>query len=269
MQLVDSHSHFDVAEFDADRADALARARASGVLRQIVPAIAASGFDKLRDVCRARPGLFPAYGLHPLLLAEHRPEHLRELGDWLERERPCAVGECGLDFYVEGLDADAQRSYFGRQLELAREFGLPVIVHARRAVDEVIQTIRRVGGLKGVVHSFSGSMEQAQQLWKLGFCLGFGGPITYPRATRLRRIVADMPLEFLLLETDSPDQPLHGHQGRRNEPALLVDVCACAAQLRRTDPDVIAGATTRNAERLFGLDARETAAPIRPARDED
>lgn len=270
MQLVDSHSHFDVPEFDRDRAAALERARARGVLRQIVPAIAASGFDKLRAVCRAQSGLFPAYGLHPLLLAEHRPEHLVELGDWLEHEQPCAVGECGLDFYVDGLDPDAQRGYFDRQLELARDFGLPAIIHARRAVDDVIQAVRRIGaGLGGVVHSFSGSLEQARQLWKLGFLLGFGGPITYPRASRLRRIVAEMPLEFLLLETDSPDQPLHGHQGRRNEPALLADVCACAAQLRRADPDVIAAATTRNAERLFGLDARGTAAPIRPARDQD
>jgi TatD DNase family protein len=104
-----------------------------------------------------------------------------------------------------------------------------------------------------VVHSFSGSVDQARQLWKLGFCLGFGGPITYPRARRLRDVVASMPLEFLLLETDSPDQPLHGRQGRRNEPAQLTQVCACAAELRGVEPEMIARATTANCERLFGL----------------
>ena len=253
MKLVDSHSHFDVAEFDDDRAEALARARAAGIVAQILPAILLAGFGKLRDLCRQHDGLYPAYGLHPLFLSEHRPEHLDELSTWIERERPNAVGECGLDFYVEGLDRDTQHRYFDRQLELAREFDLPVIVHARRAVEDVIAAIRRVGQLRGVVHSFSGSLEQAYLLWKLGFSLGFGGPITYPRARRLHEIVSTMPLEFLLLETDSPDQPLHGHQGRRNEPAFLLDVCQCVAELRKVDPEIIAKATTTNAERLFGL----------------
>jgi TatD DNase family protein len=253
MKLFDSHSHLDVAEFDADRSDVLARAHTSGVTQQIVPAIAVAGFAKLRDLCRAEEGLHPAYGLHPMFLAEHRPEHLDELAEWIERERPIAVGECGLDFYIEGLDTDTQRRYFRRQLELAREFDLPVVLHARRAVEEVIATLRAVGSLRGVVHSFSGSIEQARQLWKMGFCLGLGGPLTYPRARRLRELVATMPLEFLLLETDSPDQPLHGHQGRRNEPSLLIEVCACVAALRHVDPEEIAAATTRNAERLFTL----------------
>lgn len=253
MELFDSHSHLDVAEFDPDRDEVIARARASGVAHQVVPAIGAGGFAKLRDLCAAESGLYPAYGLHPMFLAEHRPEHLGELAAWLERERPVAVGECGLDFYVEGLDAATQRTYFRRQLELAREFDLPAVVHARRAVDEVIAALRSVGSLRGVVHSFSGSIEQAQQLWKMGFCLGLGGPITYPRASRLRQLVAEMPLEFLLLETDSPDQPLHGHQGVRNEPSMLIEVCECVAQLRGVDAEVIARATTENARRVFRL----------------
>jgi TatD DNase family protein len=253
LDLIDSHSHFDVAEFDGDRAEALARARATGVRRQIIPAIAASGFTRVRELCTREHGLYPAYGLHPMYLAEHRPEHLEELKDWIERERPVAVGECGLDFFVPGFDADSQRGYFHQQLELAREFDLPLILHARRAIDNVTAAIRRVGGLRGVVHSFSGSAEQAQHLWKLGFSLGLGGPLTYPRARRLRGIVATMPLEFLLLETDSPDQPLHGHQGQRNEPALLAKVCACVAELRGVERAEIAEATTRNCERLFGL----------------
>jgi len=255
IELFDSHSHLDVAEFDADRPEVLARARAAGVTLQVVPAIGAAGFAKLRDLCRTEAGLHPAYGLHPMFLADHRPEHLDELATWIRLERPAAVGECGLDFYVEGLDAGIQRTYFRRQLELAREFDLPVVLHARRAVDEVIATLRSVGGLRGVVHSFSGSIEQAQQLWRMGFCIGLGGPVTYPRARRLRELVAAMPLEFLLLETDSPDQPLHGHQGARNEPSWLVKVCECIAQLRGVDADVIARTTTKNATRLFDIAA--------------
>ena len=253
LDLIDSHSHIDVREFDADRPAVLARARDAGVRRQVVPAIALAGFDNLRRLCAGDTGLFAAYGLHPMYLSEHAPAHLDDLEHWIERERPVAVGECGLDFFVEDFDAASQRVYFRRQLELARQFELPAIVHARRAVDEVIATFRSVGNRAGVVHSFSGSKEQAQQLWKLGFCIGLGGPITYERAHRLRHIVATMPLEFLLLETDSPDQPLHGHQGTRNEPALLAEVCECAAALRGTTAEELAAATTRNAERVFGL----------------
>jgi len=255
IDLIDSHSHFDVAEFDADRDAVLVRAHTAGVARQIVPAITAASFERVRALCAKESGLYPAYGLHPLFLAEHIPEHIDKLARWIERERPVAVGECGLDFFVPDLDAETQRNYFRAQLELAREFDLPLIVHARRAVDAVTAAIRRAGRLRGVVHSFSGSAEQAQQLWKLGFCIGLGGPITYPRARRLRKIVATMPLEFLLLETDSPDQPLHGYQGARNEPALLTEVCACVAELRGADVRDIALATTRNAERLFKLAA--------------
>lgn len=253
LQLTDSHVHLDACEFDGDRAAVLERARAAGVAVQIVPAVNAAGWARLRALCADTPDLHPAYGLHPMYLADHAPRHLLELGDWLQRERAVAVGECGLDFYVEGLDAELQRTYFVRQLELAREFALPVIVHARRALDEVIATLRRVGGLRGVVHSFSGSEEQAGQLWKLGFDVGIGGPVTYPRAQRLRRIVATMPLERLLLETDAPDQPGIGHRGQRNEPAHLVEVLECIAALRGMDPEALAAATTRNAAALFGL----------------
>jgi TatD DNase family protein len=256
--LVDSHCHLDASAFDGDRAAVIARARAAGVLRQVVPAVDAAGWPKLRDACASSPGLFPAYGLHPMYLAQHAPQHLAALREWIERERPCAIGECGLDYFIEDLDADAQQAYFDGQLRLARETGLPVIVHARRAVDAVIASIRRSNGnrddgLRGVVHSFSGSREQAAQLWKLGFLVGLGGPVTYERARRLRKLAAILPIEQLLLETDAPDQPDAGIRGQRNEPARLSHVLQAIAQLRGEDPEAIALATTRNAENLFGL----------------
>lgn len=251
--LVDTHVHLDDPAFDADRTGVVTRARAAGVSRQVVPAIDAATWPRMRDACAMGPGLFPAYGLHPLLLARHRPAHLDELREWLERERPVAVGEIGLDYYVEELDRETQSGYFDAQLRLAREFDLPVIVHARRAVEDVIIAIRKVGGLRGVVHSYAGSIEQARQLQEAGFLLGFGGPVTYPRANRIRKVVAAVPLEQLLLETDSPDQPLCGHQGQRNEPCRVPEVLEAIAELRDEDPDTIARATTANAERLFGL----------------
>ena len=256
MRLVDSHSHFDAAEFDADRAAAHARALASGVVVQVVPAVDAAGWPKLKAVCSESTGLFPAYGLHPMYLASHRPEHLRDLREWIEREQPVAVGECGLDYFVEGLDVDAQQQYFDAQLRLAHDFDLPVIVHARRAVDAVIASIRKIGGLRGVVHSFPGSPEQASQLHKLGFLLGIGGPVTYERANRLRGIVAVMPLDQLLLETDAPDQPDASRRGERNEPAFLTKVLEVVAELRGVPQEDVAAATSASAERLFGLSSR-------------
>jgi TatD DNase family protein len=255
VTLFDSHCHLDAAEFDPDRTAVLARARAAGVMDQVIPAVDAASWPALRAVCAAEPGLHPAYGLHPMFLARHRREHLEQLVDWVERERPCAIGECGLDFHVEGLDPETQRLYFGRQLRIAREFDLPLVLHARKAVEEVIHTLRRIGGLRGVVHSWSGSEAQARQLWQLGFHLGIGGPVTYERARRLRGIVATMPLEYLLLETDAPDQPLATHRGTRNEPASLLEVACVVAQLRGVEAEELALATSANARRLFGLAA--------------
>lgn len=253
VELIDSHCHLDAPEFAADRDQALERARDAGVRIQVLPAISANTWPTLRALCIEHADLYPAYGLHPLYLDRHRAEHLDLLRDWLHRERPIAVGECGLDLWLEGLDQEAQLTYLLAQLRLARDFDLPVILHARKAYDQVAAALRRIGGLRGVVHSFAGSQVQAEQFWKLGFHLGIGGPVTYPRARRLRRLVATMPIERLLLETDSPDQPLCGRQGHRNEPAFLPQVLAVVARLREQAPEAVAHSTSLNARRLFGL----------------
>lgn len=253
MSLIDSHCHLDAGAFDADREAVMARAHAAGVTAQMVPAITADSWPGLKQVCAQWPGLYPAYGLHPMFLPQHRPEHLSQLRDWIERERPHAIGECGLDFFVDHLPPDSQRLYFQGQLQLARDFDLPLIVHARKAVDEVILAIRRIGGLRGVIHSFSGSPEQARQLWDLGFMIGLGGPVTYPRANRLRRLVSSMPLEFLLLETDAPDQPDSAIAGQRNEPSRLSAIARTIAELRSQPAAEIGLQTSANARRLFAL----------------
>lgn len=250
---IDSHVHLDAAEFDGDRDAVLARARAAGVDGFVAPAVDAAGWRGLAAIAAANPDVYPAFGLHPMYLAEHRPEHLAALERTIADARPIAVGECGLDHFVEGLDRDLQREYFVRQLEIARAARLPVIVHARRAVDAVIACLRRARGVGGVIHSFPGSLEQARQLHDLGFLVGFGGPVTYERARRLRAVVAAVPLGQLLIETDAPDQPPTTRRGQRNEPARLIEVAEAIAALRGIAVAELFAATDGNARRLFGL----------------
>jgi TatD DNase family protein len=253
--VFDSHCHLDAPEFDADRAQVLARARAAGVHTLVLPAIRAADFASLADMCASDVNLAFALGLHPICLSEHRAEHLTELANYLRDgingQRACAVGECGLDYFLPDMDVEQQMFYFEAQLRLAREFDLPVIVHARRAHDAVIHGLRRFGISKGVVHSFAGSAEQAKALFKMGIHLGIGGPVSYPRAQRLRSIVQNMPIEYLLLETDAPDQPLMGRQGARNEPAYLTEVASCIAQLRGVALAELVELTDANSAKLF------------------
>lgn len=251
--LVDSHAHVDADAFDDDRAQALERAADAGVRHIVVPATTAARWPRLNDLCDAHPALHAAFGLHPMFLDEHREAHLASLPEWLHDHHAVAVGECGLDFYIDDPQPDCQRKYFRGQLEVARDLDLPIIVHARRAVEEVIHTVREVGHLRGVIHSFAGSREQARQLADLGFLVGIGGPVTYDRAKRLRRMVTDIPLDTLLLETDAPDQPGANRRGERNESAWLPDILHCIADLRDEDASTIAKATHDNAVRLFGL----------------
>lgn len=253
LELTDSHAHIDDACFAADRAAMFDRAREAGVRHIVVPAVDLASWSGIAAICAAHPQAHPAYGLHPMFLDQHRPEHLDALPIQLATHRAVAVGEIGLDFFVPELDPERQREYFHRQLRIARDLDLPVIVHARRAVDEVTSTIKRIGGLRGVVHSFSGSQQQAERLWDLGFHVGIGGPVTYERAQRLRHIVATMPIDRLLLETDSPDQPGACHRGQRNEPAHVTEVLRTIAELRGESEEAIASATTANASALFGF----------------
>ena len=250
--LFDSHAHLDASEFDADRIEVIAAARCADVQDMLVPAVDASSWPALHALCESQAGLHAAYGLHPMYLDRHSENDLRTLESWLRAHSACAIGECGLDFHAAAPDRERQLHFLRCQLQLAREFDLPLVLHARGAFEQVILELHRFGGaLRGVVHSFSGSFEQAKRLWNMGFMTGIGGPVTHERARRLRKLVAGMPLEFLLLETDSPDQPDAAHRGQRNEPARLPEVLRCISQLRDQSESGIAQATTANARRLF------------------
>jgi TatD DNase family protein len=250
--LFDSHVHLDAPEFDGDRERILRDARSAGVGEMLVPSVCAASWPDLHALCESAPGLHPAYGLHPCYLSQHTDEDLVDLARWLRSHPAAAIGECGLDFFQPGLDRERQLRFLHGHFEIAHAFDLPLVLHARHAFEQIILELRRFGKpLRGVVHSFSGSAEQARELWRLGFSVGIGGPVTYARAHRLRRVVASLPRECMLLETDAPDQPGERHRGHRNEPAFLVEILQCVAELRGETPDELAQATTANARRLF------------------
>ena len=249
--LIDSHCHLDDAAFDDDRDAVLRRAETAGVCKIVVPAYTPKHWGRLKETCRHHPGLYPAYGVHPLYLNDRDGAWEATLAALLTQS--VALGEIGLDASDGAPDAAHQRAGFATQLAMARQLGLPVILHARRSLEEVILTLRRFPGLRGVLHSFSGSLVQAQRLMDMGFLLGLGGALTHPRAQRLRATVANLPVESLLAETDAPWQTPHGHPGTRNEPAYLSEIIASLAQLRHTPAQEIARITAQNALTLFHL----------------
>ncbi len=233
MELFDSHCHLDVSEFDADRDAVLARARAAGVTRMVVPAVDAAGWPALLELCRREQGLYPALGLHPIYIDSHRDEDIDALRRLVAAERPVAIGEIGLDFFVKGLDRERQQWLFERQLQIAAEFQLPVLLHVRKAHDQVLTTLRKMKFPHGgIAHAFNGSLPQAGQYLELGFKFGFGGMLTYERSSKLQALAAELPLDSLVLETDAPDMSPADHHGRRNSPEYLPEVLRVLAQLR-------------------------------------
>jgi TatD DNase family protein len=263
LALIDTHVHLDVEAFALDRAAVLQRARDRGVVAQVLPAVTRSHWAGLAELTAANADLYPAYGLHPVFLHTHDDGDLEWLDQWLARHPAVAVGEIGLDGFIEDLATgeawDRQWRLFNAQLDIALNHRKPVILHARRALDHVLKALRARPALTGIIHSFSGSRQQAEQAIAQGFCLGFGGPVTYPRANRLRRLVAELPGEALVLETDAPDQPSATHRGERNEPAYLTEIAACVAELRGVAVEDIAALTSTNARRILNLEAPEPA----------
>ncbi|PIE01370.1 MAG: DNAase [Thiothrix nivea] len=253
MHFIDTHCHFDFPVFDADRPDLVQSMQQAGVSDLIFPAVTAITWPRLKKLADSSPHFHASYGLHPMFMATHRTGDIAQLRQWLEDKRPVAVGECGLDFYIPGADKTAQTELFKQQLWLAKDFDLPLIIHARKALDEIMKYIRQTGSVRGVIHSFSGSRQQAERLIEQGFYLGVGGTITYERAKRLRKVMSIVPTECLLLETDAPDQPDSNWSGKRNEPARLPVIAAALAKIRQTSPEQIAAITTRNAQQLFGI----------------
>ena len=244
--LIDTHCHLDAAEFDLDRDVVHAAALAAGVERIVVPSVAVDRFNCVKTTVAGYSGCVAAYGIHPLFVTQAKESDLTVLHDWLLREKPVAVGEIGLDFYVPDQDPLRQEFFFVEQLKLAREFNLPVLLHVRRSVDAILKQLRRIKVPGGIAHAFNGSRQQADEFIKLGFKLGFGGSLTYNGSTRIRQLAASLPLESIVLETDAPDMAPAWLAGRRNAPAELIRIAAVLAELRELSPERIAEQTTLN-----------------------
>ena len=250
--FIDTHCHLDAAEFDADRDAVYAAAIAGGVDTLVVPAVSRDNFAAVAATCERYPGCLPAWGLHPMFIDVHRPEHLADLRTQIEAQRPVAIGEIGLDRFVD-LDYATQEFFCVEQLKIAQEYDLPVLLHCRRANDQLLKHLRKIRVRGGIAHAFNGSPQQADEFIKLGFRLGFGGAFTWPRANNLRRLAVDLPLEAIVLETDSPDIPPVWIGRGRNAPGELPRIAQILAELRGLDIGAVAQATTRNARELFGL----------------
>jgi TatD DNase family protein len=187
-----------------------------------------------------------------MLLDVHRPEHIADLRAQIEAQRPVAIGEIGLDLFVPKLDFSTQETFYVEQLKLAREYDLPVLLHCRYANDQILKHLRKIKVRGGIAHAFNGSSQQADEFIKLGFKLGFGGAFTWPRANNLRRLAVDLPLETIVLETDSPDIPPVWIGRGRNAPGELPRIAQSLAELRGMSVADVRDATTRNALEVFG-----------------
>ena len=245
--LYDAHCHLDFPVFDADREEVLQRAKLAGVKSIILAATTAATWPRLLNLVESSslpsPQLYACLGLHPLFIDQHQPEDLIQLKEQLlTSPKVIALGEIGIDLHSPELKAQEVRQwqFFDAQLEIAKESDLPVVIHVRQAMDQVIQRLRRLQLSRGgLLHAFSGSQQQAEQLVDLGYKIGVGGGLTYPRANKLRSLVKNLPLTAFLLETDSPDMPIKGFQGLRNEPANVIRVAATLAQIREMKTEVL------------------------------
>lgn len=251
--LIDAHCHLDFSDFDADCEAVFARAKREGVQYFVVPGTMRSRWKNVLALGQ-RDDVSVGLGLHPYFIQAHQKEDVDALEIMLdENTQIIAIGECGIDARFSDT-WEQQWQFFNAQLRVAKARKLPVIIHCVQANDQVAKRLRQLKlPAGGLIHAFSGSPEQAQAFIDLGFVLGLGGAATYPRAKRLQRAIQSLPDDAFVLETDSPDMPLCGQQGERNEPANVVAICRHVAALRGQTDDIVANASTKTATRLFAL----------------
>ncbi|MED5501406.1 MAG: TatD family hydrolase, partial [Pseudomonadota bacterium] len=230
--LFDAHCHLDFDRFDADREAAFDRAHAAGVSRFMVPGTTRQRWNHVLELSR-RDDVVASLGLHPYFTDEHADSDLEALADEIGRhESLVGIGECGIDARFEDT-LEQQWSLFEAQLQLAKRHRLPIIIHCVHADDQVAKRLRQLDlPARGLIHAFGGSPQQAGRFLDLGYSLGLGGAVTYDRAKRLHRAVQSIPDDGFVLESDSPDMPLSGRQGQRNEPAHLMETAETVARLR-------------------------------------
>ncbi len=257
MLLIDTHCHLDFHQFNEDRAAMIARAREAGVTRMIIPAV---DLDNCRDVIRVAEqfeGVYCAVGVHPNYTAEWESQNLDDIRAFAAHPKVVAIGEIGLDYHWDKSPKEQQFKAFAEQMQLADELELPIIIHNRKASEDVMRLLSASPSVgkwnAGVLHSFSAPLEIAKQALSLGFYLGFTGPLTFKKARELREVAAEIPLTRILLETDAPYLTPEPKRGKRNEPSYVPYIAAKLAEVRGISVEEVASVTTANAVRLFRL----------------
>ncbi len=252
--LFDSHAHIDDEKFDSDREEVIQRAIDNGVTGIIN--VGASMESSARSIALAEKyeGIYAAVGIHPHDAKDALDTDYEQLIRWAAIDKVVAIGEIGLDYYYDFSPREVQRSVFIRQLDVARQTNMPFIIHDRDAHGDLLEILKKEAkGLKGVLHCFSGSLEMANEVIKMGLYISIAGPVTFKNAAKLPEIVAKVPLEYLLVETDSPYLTPQPYRGKRNEPAYVKLVAEQVAKLRGIEMDSLAKATSENAKKIFGI----------------
>lgn len=252
FSIIDTHCHLDIAVFKDRLPDILRCSMAKGVTDFILPGYISSGWDRLINISAKYPNLHAAPGLHPCYLSEHKTEDIEKLDTLCQTGIPIAIGEIGLDLHCSPTSVQDQKHFFEQQIHIAKNHNLPILLHVRKAHDQVASIIRKLNFLNGgIVHAFNGSLQQANTYLQMGFKLGYGGNITYERATRIRKIAAELPLSAIVLETDAPDIPLAKRRDTHNSPEYLPEILDTLSTLRPESKEAIALQTCINVKEVL------------------
>ena len=251
QQMIDTHCHILDSSFDTDREKVIERIILSGVTKIIEIICEPALWQRSLLLCENYENVFCAVGVHPN--DADKPFDLSDFSDFLTNEKVVAVGECGLDYHHNRVDRKTQIAVFEKQLEISVELKKPVIIHCREASEDVLGILTGSKNINGVIHCFSSTIEVAERFLELGFYIGIDGPVTYPNANTLRDVVKKIPLERILLETDSPYLPPQSFRGHRNEPSYLKFIATKIAEIKNMSVAEISQITDQNAKRLFGI----------------
>ena len=249
--MIDAHIHLDDKRFDEDRDILIKQAQDAGIKHFITPAVSHAGFAKLRKLSDQYSCIIPSYGLHPYFIHQHKPDDIKYLDLWLSSNPSCAVGECGLDFFLDNLDKKTQQYYLDAQIELAIKHNLPLILHARGAVDAVFHRLKNAQYFNAMIHSYNGSIVQTRQLLNHGIKFSFGGAICNPKALKLHKLVKYCPIDSVMFETDAPDQNIYPNYKSRNIPVNLIKVIQCYQKLTNLSNTHIIQQTTSTCQHFF------------------
>ena len=257
MRLIDTHAHLYAEQFDEDRAAMIERAVQEEVDLFFLPNIDSASIESMLDLEKRYPKrCFPMMGLHPCSVKENYKEELSVVRNWLDQRSFCAVGEIGIDLYWDKTFFEQQKEAFLMQVEWAKELEIPIVIHSRESIAIIIELLKPLKDhrLRGIFHCFTGDIRQAQEIIDLGFLMGIGGVLTFKKAG-LDKTLADIDLEHLVLETDAPYLAPTPYRGKRNESAYVRLVAEKLATVKNKSLEEIAEVTTKNAERLFAVEA--------------